>query len=656
MLTRLPALCCILLISGCVPERVVTLRANPSNAIIRVNDEVLGPGPIDHRFLFRSEGEIYRVSAVLPGYKEAVDTITITSERTEILLTLRRDVKVINVQVEPAPAVIKLDGQPLSDGRVSALSREVELGSDERGVPLQRVLTAERENFVTARRNISAIDRELAYVLQLEPMRKTVSITTTPPGAEIYLDEERVGTSPHVIPDLPFAVNLQTDEFIPRQVRAVRVGYEPVEVSVGWDNGKREYPISLPEREKEVRLFVDPPGATITIDGQTVANDALGVTVRTLKFGPINDQGDLREYSISISKPADTTEWEPRTFKIAWEGGRTDYRVALKEVPTITLPQLHTELRRGPRGWEMGPATRPTIGMREVDEPQGRPQARPVTHLARGAQVDTLALAPDGSQIVFTVLSSGGSGMTSQMFLMSANGSGAVKDLTDGSTLDLMPSFTPGGDQIVFSSDRSGGRMQIWSIASNGMGRPSRLTNDDAHGLWPAIDSDPRPRLFRQEMVEDQTGPRIRSGLVGAATSAVDLIPTGGTQPRISPRNDAIVFCKVDERTGKRDLFKASDTGGEPLNLTTSPDIDEYDPAWSRDGRKIVFTSDRGSDAEGRRNSDIWMLDPNLPDQVQQITANGSVDDSPVFDALGSAVFFRSNRGGQWGIWKIEIR
>lgn len=655
MLLRLPALCCILFIAGCTPERVVTLRANPSNAVIRVNDEVLGPGPIDHRFVFRTEGEIHRISAVLQGYKEAVDTLTITSDRTEVLLNLRRDTRVINVQVEPAPAVIKLDGQPISEGRVSALSREIELGLDERSVAVTRVLTAERENFVTARRTISALDRELAYVLHLEPMRKTVSITTAPPGAEIYLDEEKVGTSPHVIADLPFAVNLLTDEFIPRQVRAVKVGYEPVEAAISWDEGRRDYPINLAEREKEVRLFVDPPGATITIDGQTVANDALGVTVRTLKFGPINEQGDLKTYSISISKTAQDREWEPRTFSIAWEEGRTDYRVALKEVPTAMVPELVAQMRRGPRGWEIGPATRPTVAMREVDEPLGRPLAKPLTRLAKGTQVDTLALAPDGSRIVFTVLSGNGSGFRSQMFAMSSDGTGAVQDLTDGQTLDLMPSFTPSGDQLVFSSDRSGGRMQIWTIPSTGGGRPTRMTNDDAHGLWPTIDSDPRPRLFRQAMVEDQPGSRIQVSQVGS-TSVVDLVPSGGSQPRISPRNDVVIFCKVDERTGKRDLYRVSDKGGEPVNLTTTPDIDEYDPSWSRDGRRIVFASDRAIDPEGRRNPDIWMMDPNTPDQFQQLTTNGSVDDSPLFDVLSTAVYFRSNRGGQWGIWCIAVK
>lgn len=650
---RLPALFLIAMIAGCAPVRLMTIRANYPDAVIRVNNKDLGKGPIDFRFIFNSPGEIYEVRAILPGYKDGVETVTLNSEKTEVALYLKRETRRIYVQVDSAPAIIKLDGQALSEERVSSLSRDIELGLDERNVPVQRVLTAERPNFVTARRTISALDRDETYVLALEPMRKSLAITTTPPGAELYVDDHLVGTSPFTIRDLVFAVDLQKDAIIPRQLRVVKKGFDDINLTLGWDEGKTEYPITLPVRQKEVRLFVDPPGATVMIDDEVVPNDALGVTVRTLTFPPINDAGEMKSYRVSINKKTQTSEWEPRTFAIAWEDGRTDYRPVLKEVLTYPVPMLGLDFKKGTRGWEISPQTVATVGMKESTEPAGKPLPTAITHLARGAQIDSLALSPDGSRLVFTVLSQAGSDARSQMFLLSSDGSGAVQDLTDGKSLDVMPAFTPDGSGVVYSSNRLGGKMQIWSIPTSGPGRPSRLTNSDSHDLWPAIDSDPRPRLFRQAMVDGVDSPRTLVSRVGAA-EYTELAT--GSQPHISLRNDSVLFCKVDDKTGLRDIYQVNDQGGDPVNLTNTPDVDEHDPAWSRDGRRILYSADRSIDEDGRRNFDIWMISVSDPLKPIQITANGSLDDSPVFDVLGTSVYFRSNRGGQWGIWKIPVR
>jgi len=135
-----------------------------------------------------------------------------------------------------------------------------------------------------------------------------------------------------------------------------------------------------------------------------------------------------------------------------------------------------------------------------------------------------------------------------------------------------------------------------------------------------------------------------------------DLAPQGGLQPRINPKNDAVILSAVNEKTGKRDLWKMSDKGGLPENLTNTPDVDEFDAAWNKDGTKIAFASDRAVDEKGRNNLDIWVMDVSHPQQPLQITSNASQDDGPQWDASGNAIYFRSNRSGEWGIWKISVK
>jgi Tol biopolymer transport system component len=99
-----------------------------------------------------------------------------------------------------------------------------------------------------------------------------------------------------------------------------------------------------------------------------------------------------------------------------------------------------------------------------------------------------------------------------------------------------------------------------------------------------------------------------------------------------------------------------SDRGGVPQNISNTPDADEFDVNWSRDGGRIVFAADRPTDDKGGHNCDIWMIDLARPEQPIQITTNASHDDCPAFDISGNAVYFRSNRGGEWGIWRISVR
>jgi len=113
--------------------------------------------------------------------------------------------------------------------------------------------------------------------------------------------------------------------------------------------------------------------------------------------------------------------------------------------------------------------------------------------------------------------------------------------------------------------------------------------------------------------------------------------------------------CAVNEKTGKRDIYRMSDRGGPAQNLTNSPDVDEFDAVWNKEGNRIAFVSDRAVDSEGRHHFDIWVMDLSQPDQPTQITTNPSHDDCPAWDPQGKHLYFRSNRGGEWSIWKVGL-
>jgi dipeptidyl aminopeptidase/acylaminoacyl peptidase len=75
--------------------------------------------------------------------------------------------------------------------------------------------------------------------------------------------------------------------------------------------------------------------------------------------------------------------------------------------------------------------------------------------------------------------------------------------------------------------------------------------------------------------------------------------------PAVSPDGERIVYAvrhtDMDADTGRYDLWLSSIGGGEPRRLTTH-EADDTSPAWSPDGRYILFLSSRGETTQ------VWRL------------------------------------------------
>ena len=104
------------------------------------------------------------------------------------------------------------------------------------------------------------------------------------------------------------------------------------------------------------------------------------------------------------------------------------------------------------------------------------------TRLTDGSTADGGPMfSPDGGRIVFTRSTPGGTGST--IMLMNADGSDP-QPLTDGAAHDQDPAWSPDGTRIVFRSDRSTGdpaTTQFWVMQGNGAD-PQPLTSEVANG------------------------------------------------------------------------------------------------------------------------------------------------------------------------------
>jgi hypothetical protein len=647
----------LLFLCACSVRRTITITPNPPDAIISVDGLPAGSGSLTQRFRFRHADDVYQITVSRAGYKEQTLVLTRDNPSTYYEVDLKPQTRRLNFSVLPVSAFIDINGAPIGSDPVNQISRELEFTQDANGNWTTYTITASRPGFQPAKINVTWTDPNSDYVLQLQPMQKDLNITTNPPGAAISIDGEAIGNSPVVDKGRSFNFDVVANQYVPRKITAIKPGYDPTDVSISWDEGKTDYQIDLPVKTKTVHVSTDPAGAIVTIDGKVLPPGDGGVATTTLSFPPLNDNGDLPTFVAQVSKKTSETDWYPAKLSIGWDDGKTDYTATLKEVKTREVPMLSVSVDRDSDGiWQVSPKITSTLGEKDISEGPGHEPPARVYVAPPGTTIGSLSISPSGSLILFSQLSGkDNSDFRSQILAIDTENGGAIQQLTDGKALDVMPSFTPDGNAFVFSSNRAGKRLNIWRKTLDGTAGIEQLTSGEEQDLWPMVDAAPRPRLFYQSMSDSQPDPQLYVANVDGGPR-MDLAEIAVTEPRVSPKADSVIFTSVNERTGNREIYRIPDHGGPPTDLTNDPDSDCYDPSWSKDGNEIAYVSDRGVDEDQRRNPDIWILDLSHPDKPIQVTTNGSVDDNPIWDPSGEAIFFRSNRGGQWGIWRISVK
>ncbi len=130
-----------------------------------------------------------------------------------------------------------------------------------------------------------------------------------------------------------------------------------------------------------------------------------------------------------------------------------------------------------------------------------------------------------------------------------------------------------------------------------------------------------------------------------ATEEALDL--GEGSDPDWSPDGARLVYKGCDETGANCGLWTTAIDGTDRRQLTDN--AGDARPRWSPDGSRVVFMSD-GRDG----NMDIYSV---LVDsgEVTRISFNAASDGLPAVSPDGSEIVFVSNRGNQWGIWRVGV-
>ncbi len=135
-----------------------------------------------------------------------------------------------------------------------------------------------------------------------------------------------------------------------------------------------------------------------------------------------------------------------------------------------------------------------------------------------------------------------------------------------------------------------------------------------------------------------------------ATDEALDL--GEGSDPDWSPDGTRLVYKGCDETGANCGLWTMALDGTDRRALTDN--ASDARPRWSPGGSRVVFMSD-GRDG----NWDIYSVpvasDGSAGGEVTRISFNAASDGLPAVSPDGSEIVFVSNRGNQWGIWRVAV-
>jgi dipeptidyl aminopeptidase/acylaminoacyl peptidase len=246
--------------------------------------------------------------------------------------------------------------------------------------------------------------------------------------------------------------------------------------------------------------------------------------------------------------------------------------------------------------------------------------------LTRIRFVSDAQVSPDGRTIAFvvTTLSEERDEYLSHIWLVDAAG-GEPRRFTAGPRRDTAPRWSPDGTRLAFVSEREAkkkGQLYVMPVAG---GEPTPLT-DLRHGV------------SAPEWAPDGTRLAFVSRVGGWVEPESEEEKRKSRPPRVVTTLKYRFNGEGFTYDRRPQIFIVAALGGEPRQVTEG-DYDHADPAWTPDGRALVFASARHDERDHDDASDIWLI-PAEGGAPRRLTRTLGPAGHPAVSPAGDAVAY----------------
>jgi dipeptidyl aminopeptidase/acylaminoacyl peptidase len=250
-------------------------------------------------------------------------------------------------------------------------------------------------------------------------------------------------------------------------------------------------------------------------------------------------------------------------------------------------------------------------------------------------------LSPDGRWVAY--------GVEDRIYVVAAHDR-ASRAVTAPGTKASDPRWSRDGRSLYFLSDRGEKKWQVWKLPINTFGEAEPLTAVD-RGV--------------EELKLSPDESRLLLTLKGDAAQKSDApakAPTGD-KPKAEPWVITRLQLKQDAEDGylsgdRAEHLYVYDIASKNLRQITSGEYSESEAAWSPDGKRVVFSSNREKEPDATYRSDLWLVDAGNTDEgktLQRLTDDEWTKGSPVFSPDGKSIAYITAEDGVYALQQIAV-